>query len=269
MNRPLDPARVAEVAGRTALCLDFDGTLAPIVDDPEAAAPLEGTLELLGRLAGRFAAVALVSGRPAGWLAERAAAPGVRYLGLYGLEEVVDGLVQAAPEAEAVRPAARAALAELASHPAVTASGAYLEDKGLSIGVHLRRVADPARWAGPVEAAAREAAARHGLRVEPGRLVWELRPASGLDKGDAVRRVVDESGAGAVVMAGDDRGDLAGFEAVEELAARGLSGLRVAVRSGESPPELLQRADLVVDGPEGLRELLDRWAAPVSGPGQP
>jgi len=111
MSRPLDPARVAEVAGRTALCLDFDGTLAPIVDDPEAAAPLEGTLDLLGRLAGRFAAVALVSGRPAGWLAERAAAPGVRYLGLYGLEEVVDGLVHAAPEAEAVRPAARAALA--------------------------------------------------------------------------------------------------------------------------------------------------------------
>ena len=54
----LPPDRVAGMAGRTALCLDFDGTLAPIVDDPEAAAPLPGTTELLGRLAGRFAAVA-------------------------------------------------------------------------------------------------------------------------------------------------------------------------------------------------------------------
>jgi trehalose 6-phosphate phosphatase len=252
-------------AGRTALCLDFDGTLAPIVDDPEAAVPLPGTPELLGRLAGRFAAVALVSGRPAAWLAARAAAPGVRYLGLYGLEEIVDGRVVAAPEAEQVRPAVRTALAELGADPAVVAAGAYVEDKGLSVGVHLRRVGDPGRWAGPVEAAARDTAARHGLRVEPGKLVWELRPAVGFDKGDAVRRVVAEAGAQAVVMAGDDRGDLVAFRVVEELAASGLAGLRVAVRSAESPPELLDRADLVVDGPEGLRALLERWAEAAPG----
>ncbi|HEU4396704.1 MAG TPA: trehalose-phosphatase [Actinomycetota bacterium] len=258
----LPPERVAGLAGRTALCLDFDGTLAPIVDDPEAAAPLPGTTELLGRLAGRFAAVALVSGRPAAWLAERAAAPGVRYLGLYGLEEIVAGQVAVAPAAEPVRPAVRAALRELGAHPAVTAAGAYVEDKGLSVGVHLRRVADSERWAGPVEAAARDTAARHGLRVEPGRLVWELRPAVGFDKGDAVRRVVAEARAEAVVMAGDDRGDLVAFGAVEALAASGLAGLRVAVRSAESPPALLDLADLVVEGPEGLRALLERWALP-------
>jgi trehalose 6-phosphate phosphatase len=144
----LSADQVAGQAGRTALCLDFDGTLAPIVDDPEAAAPLPGTPELLGRLAGRFAAVALVSGRPAAWLAGRAAARGVRYLGLYGLEEIVDGRVVVAPEAEQVRPAVRAALRELAADPAVVAAGAYVEDKGLSVGVHLRRVADPGGWAG-------------------------------------------------------------------------------------------------------------------------
>jgi trehalose 6-phosphate phosphatase len=146
----------------------------------------------------------------------------------------------------------------------VVAAGAYVEDKGLSVGVHLRRVGDPDRWAGPVEAAARDAGARHGLRVDPGKLVWELRPAVGFDKGDAVHRVVAEAGARAVVMAGDDRGDLVAFRAVGELAASGLAGLRVAVRSAESPPELLDQADLVVDGPEGLRALLERWAAPAS-----
>ena len=256
----LPPDRVAGMAGRTALCLDYDGTLAPIVDDPEAATPLPGTTELLGRLAGRFAAVALVSGRPAAWLAARAAATGVRYLGLYGLEELVEGRVAVAPEAEPVRPAVRAALRDLGAHPAVTGAGAYVEDKGLSVGVHLRRVADPERWAGPIEAAARDTAARHGLRVEPGRLVWELRPTVGFDKGDAVRRVVAEARAEAVVMAGDDRGDLVAFRAVEELAASGLDGLRVAVRSAESPPELLDLADLTVEGPEGLRALLEQWA---------
>jgi hypothetical protein len=69
-------ARLSARAGQVALCLDFDGTLSPIVPDPEAARPLEGVVELLGRLAARFAAVALVSGRPADYLAEHAGAPG-------------------------------------------------------------------------------------------------------------------------------------------------------------------------------------------------
>jgi trehalose 6-phosphate phosphatase len=194
----------------------------------------------------------------------RAAAPGVRYLGLYGLEEIVDGRVVVTSEAEQVRPAVRAALQELRAAPAVTAAGAYVEDKGLSVGVHLRRVADPGRWAGPIEAAARDAATRHSLRAEPGKLVWELRPAVDFDKGDAVRRVVAEASAEAVVMAGDDRGDLVAFRAVEELAASGLAGLRIAVRSAESPPELLELADLTVQGPEGLRDLLERWAIPAN-----
>jgi trehalose 6-phosphate phosphatase len=84
-------ARLAAPAHLAAMCLDFDGTLAPIVDDPNKARPLPGTVELLGHLAARFAAVALLSGRPADYLAEHAAAPGVRYLGLYGLEEIRDG----------------------------------------------------------------------------------------------------------------------------------------------------------------------------------
>ena len=62
--------RLAARAGEVALCLDFDGTLAPIVDDPAAARPLAGVVELLEPLASRFAAVALISGRPAGYLAE-------------------------------------------------------------------------------------------------------------------------------------------------------------------------------------------------------
>jgi trehalose 6-phosphate phosphatase len=71
-------ARLAERAGEVALCLDFDGTLSPIVDDPQAARPLHGIVELLEPLANRFAAVALISGRPAAYLAEHAAASGVR-----------------------------------------------------------------------------------------------------------------------------------------------------------------------------------------------
>jgi trehalose 6-phosphate phosphatase len=256
MSRDPVAAQVARMAGqpeRVAICLDFDGTIAPIVDDPAAARPLPGVVDLLGPLAGRYAAVALVSGRPATYLASHAAAPGVRYLGMYGLEELVDGRVQVDPRLAAARPAVTAAARDLAADPAVRESGAHLEDKRYAVAVHTRRVADPARWAGPIGEAAARIAAGHDLEVIGGRLVWELRPQVHSDKGDAARRVVASSGAASLLMAGDDLGDLPAFAVAAELG-----GLRVAVRSAESPAALLDAADLVVDGPEGVRELLER-----------
>jgi trehalose 6-phosphate phosphatase len=78
------------------------------------------------------------------------------------------------------------------------------------------------------------------------------------DKGDAVRRVVAESGAREVVMVGDDLGDLAAFAAAEQLVVEGHERLRVAVRSAEAPPALLAEADLVVEGPPGVLDFLQR-----------
>jgi trehalose 6-phosphate phosphatase len=249
--------QLARRAGEVAVCLDFDGTIAPIVEDPAAAQPLAGTIELLGPLAERYAAVALVSGRPATYLASHAAAPGVRYLGLYGLEEIVDGRVHVDPRLAAARPAVEAAAGDLAADPAVAASGAHLEDKRYAVAVHIRRVADPERWAEPIGQAAARVAARHDLEIVPGRMVWELRPRVRSDKGDAVRRVAAGSGATALAVVGDDRGDLPGFAAAAELGG----GLRVAVGSAEVPPELLDAADLVLDGPEGVREFLEHLLA--------
>ena len=247
-------AGLAAHADQVAIGLDFDGTIAPIVEDPEAARPLPGVVDLLGPLADRYAAVALISGRPAAYLASHATAPGVRYLGMYGLEEIVEGRVLVDPRLEAARPAVAAAARDLAADPAGEESGAHLEATRDAVAVHPRRVADPGRWAGPVGEAAARVAARHHLEVVPGRLVWELRPQVRSDKGDAVHRVVAESGARAVLVAGDDLGDLPAFAVAGELGG----GLRVAVRSAESPAELLAAADPVVDGPEGVRDVLER-----------
>jgi trehalose 6-phosphate phosphatase len=249
-------ARLAKRAGEVALCLDFDGTISPIVDDPQAARPLPGIVELLGPLADRFAAVALISGRPAAYLAEHAPASGVRYLGLYGLQEIRDGRVWVDPRLEAARPAVMAAHEDLKAHPVVQASGAWLEDKDYAVAVHTRRIADPDRWAGPIDEAAGQVAKRHGLEVIPGKMVWELRPPVRSDKGDAVGRVVAESGAREVVVVGDDLGDLPAFAAAEQLAGEGHGRLRVAVRSPEAPPPLLAQADVVVEGPVGVGEFL-------------
>lgn len=251
---------IAAPLERTAFCLDYDGTVSPIVPDPDAAVPLKGMVGLLGRLAARAAAVALVSGRPAAFLAANLPAPGVRFYGLYGLEVIRDGELVVDPAVVAARPAVRAALQDVKEDPAVRAAGAYVEDKGNAVGIHLRRVADPDRWNEPIAATASRIAERHGLEVQPGRLVWELRPAVRSDKGDAVRKVLAESSPAAVLVAGDDLGDLPAFAAAEAARSSGLESLRVAVRSDETPPDLLARADLAVDGPEGLRALLEDLA---------
>jgi trehalose 6-phosphate phosphatase len=256
-----EAARLSLRAGDVALCLDFDGTLAPVVDDPECARPLPGLVDLLAQLAARFAAVALVSGRPAAYLAEHALASGVRYLGLYGLQEIRDGTVWIDPRLVAARSAVVAAAEDLKSASAVEASGAHLEDKEYAVAVHTRRLADPDRWAVSIDEAVRRIAARHGLEVIPGRLVWELRPAVNGDKGDAVRRIVDESGAHSVVVIGDDLGDIPAFAAAAQLASDGHDVLCIAVRSPEMPAPLLDHADQVVEGPAGVRDFLELLVA--------
>jgi trehalose 6-phosphate phosphatase len=254
-------AGFAARAETVAICLDFDGTLSPIVPNPEDARPLPGVVELLAKLATRFAAVALLSGRPADYLAKHAPAPGIRYLGLYGLQEIRDGQLWVDPRLEMARPAVLEAQRLLSDAAAVRDSGAYLEDKTYAVALHTRRILDPERWAGPLEQTAREIADRLGLEVIPGKMVWELRPPVRSDKGDAIRRVMDESGARAVVVAGDDLGDIPAFKAAARLATPGADVLRIAVRSAEAPQALLAAADLIVDGPAGLRDFLQRLLA--------
>ena len=120
------------------LVLDFDGTLAPIVADPEDSQMPEATRILLGRIVDGVGRVAIVSGRSAHFLNGRVNVPGVELVGLYGLERVVGGVVE--PDSR-VRPHLRALEVAREALPAIVGewAGAHLEDKGLALAVHWRR----------------------------------------------------------------------------------------------------------------------------------
>jgi trehalose 6-phosphate phosphatase len=132
--------------------------------------------------------------------------------------------------------------------------------------VHTRRTADPSAAFALLRDPLTELANKVGLVVEPGRFVHELRPAGG-DKGDALRTLVQERPASVVMFVGDDLGDLAAFDAVDRLRADGTPGLLVCSGSTEVTA-LADRADLVVDGPDGVVALLGALAdtLTISGP---
>lgn len=256
----------------TAIMTDFDGTLAPIVEDPAAARALPGAADLLVGLARRFALVGVVSGRPAAlilrmlggpqraaaWGSRAAEARGVRVAGLYGLElaDAATGAVEVHPEAARSAPAVEQAAAEAA---AGAPAGVSIERKGLTVTLHWRQAPHHAGWA---QDFARSRASALGLEVALGKMSSELRPPVPVDKGTVVLGWC--SGLRAACFLGDDRGDLAAFEALDRLAsAEGCAVAKIAVSTPETPPELLAAADLAVEGPEGALAFLARLAAPA------
>ncbi|HZU80218.1 MAG TPA: trehalose-phosphatase [Acidimicrobiales bacterium] len=240
---------------RAAVLTDFDGTLAPIVPDPETAAPLPEAPRVLQALAERFAVVAVISGRPVSFLARHLAvpAPGVRLYGGYGAEWMEDGIVHVDG---AVEPWVEPARSVLAAARAEAPPGVGIEDKGWAVTLHWRPAPEAGAWA--EDFAARWSAAT-GMVLQPGRMAVEFRPPVAFDKGSVVERLA--APCSAACFAGDDAGDLAAFGALDRLALTGVHGVRVAVADTESPAELVDRADVVVEGPAEaltlLRGLLD------------
>jgi trehalose 6-phosphate phosphatase len=236
----------------SVVCCDFDGTLSPIVDDPASARPADGAVAVLGSLAERFADVVVVSGRPVEFLARQLPAE-VSLVGLYGLEGRRHGMRWEHPNIGAWREVIDdlAALASVGGPP-----GMRVEPKGLSVTLHYRGA--PA-IAHEVEALGRLLADRGGLALRSARMSVELHPPVATDKGTVVERFA--ATATAAMFVGDDLGDLPAFDGLDRLAASGAHVARIAVRSDEAPAELIERADLIVDGPSAVVELFRRLSA--------
>ncbi len=255
------------VASDVLVALDFDGTLSPIVEDPALAVIHPDGPRVLADLAAQVRAIVVVTGRPARQVVE-----------LGRLEEVADSLPDGArlvvmgqygnerwdsdtreftsPEPPRGLQALRDELPRLLA--AEDAVDAFVEDKGLALAVHTRRLPDPTEAFLRLEQALADAAERHGLTLEPGRLVLEVR-APGMHKGLAVHAALEEHHAGGVLFAGDDLGDLEAFEAVRSLRDKGLPTLLVC-SSSEEQEALAELSDVVVDGPGGVMGLLARFA---------
>jgi trehalose 6-phosphate phosphatase len=255
-------AAIAADPARALLATDYDGTLAPIVDDPAAALAAPGAAAALARLASRLGTVAIITGRTATdavSLGGLAGVPGLIVLGHYGAQRWQAGVLSALPVppgVQAVREALPGLLAEVAA-PA----GTTVEDKGTSLAVHTRRTADPAAALALLREPLARLADSAGLTLEPGRLVLELRPA-GMDKGAALRALAEERGAGSAAFCGDDLGDLTAFAAIRQLRAEGVPGCAVASESAETP-RVAAAADLVVGGPPGIVAFLAALADAV------
>lgn len=238
----LDRFRRSQPAG---IFLDFDGTLSEIVARPEEARPMPRAGPILEELTSRHELVAVVSGRRTDDVRSLLGVHGVQVFGLYGVDEF---------GGEGIRPEVRGEL----DTAVVEVSGAWVEDKGASLAVHYRAAADPSNAEASLRPALQAIADGHGLLLLPGKMVLELAPAHTPGKGAVVLRQARSRGLRSCLYAGDDRADLVAFSALDELRAEGIVTVKVAVRSEETPRELVDAADVVVDRPSGLLELLAR-----------
>ena len=233
----------------TGLFVDFDGTLSEIAPTPEDAVAVPGATDALRAAADRLAVVAVVSGRPAVEVREKLGDPaGVRWFGLYGLDHEQAGPADGA--SMALAPMIATATADL--------EHVRLEPKGATCAVHYRDAPDPASTRATLLERLVAIADAADMRIIEGKRVVELGPAEAPTKGDVIR--AQGWGLDVVCYAGDDLADLHAFGAVDELVAAGATGLKIAVASAETPPELAAAADVVVGGPPALVRLLRQAA---------
>jgi trehalose 6-phosphate phosphatase len=262
-------AALVRAAAGTVVGLDFDGTLAPIVEDPGEARIHPEAGEVLTALAEQVRAVAVVTGRPARQALDLGGLEGVgNAIGGAGKELYLFGQYGnerwSSTDRRIISPRPPAGLATFTSElPRVLrrhhAEDAHIEEKGLAVAVHTRRLSEPERAYEELLPVLRERAARYDLVVEPGRQVIEVR-SPGMHKGVAVETLAEELDAGGFVFIGDDLGDVEAFDAVAALGRAGVPTLLVCSASDEESA-LVERSDVLVDGPDGVMSLLRRLTA--------
>jgi trehalose 6-phosphate phosphatase len=250
-----DPARAG------VLC-DIDGTLAPIVRRAEEARVSQQASLLLGRLARRYGLVACISGRSATEARRLVGVGGIVYAGAHGAELLEPGAARPRTNEEFASWEERVkSFVSERDTPELRRLRVRIEDKGPIAALHWRDVPDEDEAQAHLRGLASEAEA-HGLTVHWARKVLEIRPPVRVDKGQAVRSLLEDADLRAALFAGDDTTDLDAFKALRGLESDGRleAAVLVGVRSDEGPPAIVEQADLVVVGVDGFTRVLSALA---------
>ncbi|HEV3128520.1 MAG TPA: trehalose-phosphatase [Solirubrobacteraceae bacterium] len=243
---------------RAAILLDIDGTLAPIVDQPDEASVPEGTRQLLIQISRRYGLVACVSGRRASEARAMVSIGTISYLGSHGAE-----LLRAGWTTPVLDPRLRdwahkiREFGNRVDTPDLRRLRIRVEDKGAILAFHWRLAGDEEAARVAIDAVAAQAEAE-GLRTHWGRKVLEVRPPVQIDKGAGIANLLQDTDVDGAMYVGDDVTDLDAFRILRRLADEGrlTHVLRVGVRSQEGPTEIVSEADIVVEGTDGVQELL-------------
>jgi trehalose 6-phosphate phosphatase len=237
----LDPAHRSvfdELARKKVLLgFDYDGTLAPIADRPELAAPRPSTWTLFGKLCSLYPCL-VVTGRGRGDLLDRFRdLPLAALIGNHGIEwdppneKMEDCRNHVADWVEFLT-------RELSALPDVR-----LENKTYSLSLHYRGAVEPERTARLARAAALRC---QGVRIVGGKCVFNLVPEGAPDKGEALEKVLSMRGCETVFFIGDDINDEPAFEKVNALGgisvrvgAEGVSAARYRLINPARIDELL------------------------------
>ena len=247
----------------SAVLLDIDGTLAPIVEHAADASVPESTRQLIIAISRRYAQVACISGRRASEARAMVSVGTIAYLGSHGAELLRSGWTEAQIDPALTQWAPR--LDEFrreSDTPELRRRRVRIEDKGPIIAYHWRGASDEQDARAAIDAVAAHAQ-ESGLDVHWGRKVMEVRPPVRIDKGLGVRTLLGERHFSAALYVGDDTTDLDAFHALHDLVKEGTvqRAICVGVHSDDGPSAIEEEADVVVAGTQGVRELLAAMVA--------
>lgn len=251
-------APVRENPERAAILLDIDGTLAPIVEHASEAHVPERTRQLLIGVSRRYAVVACVSGRRASEARAMVSIGTITYLGSHGAELLKAGWTESVLDPKLEDWVRRVhEFGREADTPELRRCRVRLEDKGVIVAFHWRGAPDEEAARAAIDALASKAEAA-GLRTHWGRKVLEVRPAVRIDKGAGIRSFLSGVDVDVALYSGDDATDLDAFHGLTGLLEEGQlsSVIRIGVASEEGPSEITAEADVVVDGTDGVEQLL-------------
>ncbi|WP_253736452.1 trehalose-phosphatase [Halohasta salina] len=207
--------RQLRVADGLLFGTDFDGTLSPIEEDPEAPEPTAENLRSLRTLRDHpQVRPAVISGRGLADLRERVGIEGVDYVGNHGLELGIDGRRETHPDAAVAEPKIEEICNELGRRLA-DIEGTVVENKGVTATIHYRMV--DREEVETVREHVFDAVAERGddeVEIHDGKESLELRPAADWDKGSAIAQLQEHVDGWQPLYIGDDTTDEAAFEAI-------------------------------------------------------